>query len=190
MNANLTHDATAACGATLIENAAPGALFAKRWRRDGTCQDYDRARLVNLRAVPLRDLDALAELLARLGTRPRLCLVRAAIADPARVRRVRRLLHTDPENGEAPTLRDVPRRWVALDVDNVPLPAGIDPRNLEACARRVLALLPPRVPWSAVRCAGHGRARHQAWREAASLVLAVAADDGQRTRRLARGLSR
>jgi hypothetical protein len=159
MNANLTHDATAACGATLIENAAPGALFAKRRRRDGTCQDYDRARLVNLRAVPLRDLDALAELLARLGTRPRLCLVRAAIADPARAQCVRRLLHPAPETGEPPTLIEVPRQWVALDIDGVTLPAGIDPRDLERCARHVLALLPP--AFRAARCivqatAGHG----------------------------------
>jgi hypothetical protein len=83
-------------------------IFAKRWRADGSCQDYDRARLVNLRAVPLRDLDALAELLERLQSRPRFCLVRAAIADPARVRGVRRLLHPDPETGEAPTLVERP----------------------------------------------------------------------------------
>jgi hypothetical protein len=158
MNADSQH-APAPCGATLLEAAAPGLLFAKRWRPDGTCQDYDRARLVNLRAVPLRDLDALATLLARLQCRPRFCIVRAAIADAERVRGVRRLLHRDPETGEGPTLIEVPRRWVALDVDGVALPAGIDPRNLEACARHVLALLPP--AFRNARCiaqatSGHG----------------------------------
>jgi hypothetical protein len=142
----------------LIEAAAPELIFAKKWRADGTCTDYDRARRVNLRAVPLRDLDALAELLERMQAGPRFCMVRGAIADAARVRGVRRPLHPDRETGEQPTLRDVPRAWVALDVDGVALPAGIDPRNLEACARHVVALLPP--AFRGARCVVQATAGH------------------------------
>jgi len=158
MNANSQHDATAPCGATLLEAAAPGLIFAKRWQADGTCQNYDRARLVNLRAVPLRDLDALAELLERLQSRPRFCLARAAIADATRVAGVRRLLHPDRETGEPATLVEEARRWVALDIDGVPLPPGIDPRDLERCARHVLALLPP--AFRAARCVVQATAGH------------------------------
>jgi hypothetical protein len=100
-----------------------------------------------------------ATLLERMQARRRFCLVRGAIADAARVRGVRRLLHPARETGEAQTLRDVPRAWVALDVDGVARPAGIDPRDLERCARHVLALLPP--AFHGARCvvqatAGHG----------------------------------
>ena len=149
----------AACGVTVVESASPALLLAKRWRRDGSCTDYDRARRVNLAPVALDDLDALARLLERLAARPRCCLVRGSIADPARVSGVRRLLHADPTTSEAPTLVEVPRRWCALDLDSVPLPAGTDPRDLERCARHALALLPP--AFRVARCivqatAGHG----------------------------------
>jgi hypothetical protein len=155
MNA-FEHDATAPCGATLLEAAAPGLIFAKRWRADGTCVPYDNARRVNLRPVLLRDLNALAALLERMQARPRFCLVRAAIADAARVARVRRLLHRCPETGEAPTLIEIPRRWVAIDVDGLALPAGVAPSDLAACARVVRAVLPP------------------AFRDAAAIVAATA----------------
>ena len=149
----------AACGATIVETASRALLLAKRWRRDGSCTDYDRVRRVNLPPVALDDLDALARLLERLVGRPRCCIVRAAIADPSRVAGVRRLLHPDPDTDEAATLVEVPRRWCALDLDNVPLPAGAAPRDLSACARHALALLP--AAFRAARCivqatSGHG----------------------------------
>jgi hypothetical protein len=128
---------------TVVKTASPALILAKRWRPDGTCADYDRARTVNLTPAALADLGALALLLERLAGRPRCCLVRAAIADATRASGVRRLLHSDPDTGEAATLAEVPRRWCALDLDSVPLPEGTDPRDLERCARHVLALLPP-----------------------------------------------
>jgi hypothetical protein len=133
----------APCGATIIEAAAPSLILAKRWRSDGTCDDYARARSIHLRPVALPDFAALVDLLRVLADRPRCAIVRGAVADPSRVMAVRRLLHPDPDTGEAPTLREVPRRWCALDLDGVPLPAGTDPRDLERCARHALAVLPP-----------------------------------------------
>jgi hypothetical protein len=55
-------------------------------------------------------------------------------------------------------LSSVPRRWVALDIDGAPLPAGTDPRDLECCARHVLALLPP--AFRNVRCIVQATAGH------------------------------
>jgi hypothetical protein len=147
------------CGLTVIEAAAPGVTLAKTWRTDGTCEAYGHAKRVNLLPHTLPDFEALAGLLEGLAGHPRRCVVRGAVADPDRVREVRRLLHPDRDTGEAPTLRDVPRRWCALDMDAVPLPASVSPENLERCARHALALLPP--AWQVAQCivqatAGHG----------------------------------
>ena len=78
----------------------------------------------------------------RLEHRWDCCIVRGAIADPTRVRGVRRLLHPDPATGDTPTLRDLPRRWLPLDIDNLPRPNEIDADDLVACARVAIAALP------------------------------------------------
>jgi hypothetical protein len=86
-------------------------------------------------------------------------VVRAAIADPARTRGVRRLLYSDDDAGEAPTLTEVPRRWVALDFDGLELPPGVDPRDLAACGRRAMASLPRECHGASAlvqATAGHG----------------------------------
>jgi hypothetical protein len=135
--------APAPCGLTVVEAAAPHIIMAKCWNADGTCEAYGRARRVNLSAVPLDGLPAIAAVLRDLAGNPRRAVLRGAIADTARVQRVRRLLHTDRKAGEAPTLLDVPRRWVAFDFDGVPLPGGCDPRDLVRCGAHLRALLPP-----------------------------------------------
>jgi len=128
------------CALTIIE--AHGATLAKRWQADGTCRPWDKAHIVTLHAVAVADLAALADLLRELAPVSRCCIVRGEPIDPARVVRVRRLLHPDPQTGELPTLREVPRRWVSIDVDSVPVPAGTDLHDLAACARAVVPRLP------------------------------------------------
>ena len=157
------------CAVTLVE--AHGAVLAKRWHKNGTCTPYDNARTVTLHPEPVAGLAGLHEMLRRLLTAPRFCIVRAEPIDAARVRRVRRLLHADPKTGEAPTLHEVPRRWVAVDLDGLPLPAGIDPRDLAACAKVARAALPHAFRDTAgivQATAGHGikdglRVRWWAW---------------------------
>ncbi|MDI3307833.1 MAG: hypothetical protein QJR07_12095 [Acetobacteraceae bacterium] len=128
------------CGLTVLR--ARGRRLCKVIRADGTLIPYDAARTFDLHHEPLADLAALADLLRRLLSCRDAAVVRGAILDPARTRRVRRLLHPDAETGDAPTLREVPRRWLALDVDGLDLPPGTDPRDLAACARAVLPHLP------------------------------------------------
>jgi hypothetical protein len=127
---------------TLIQS--PRARLAKTVRADGTIASYDCARYVNLAAVPVRDLAHLADRLRRLIARPDVALVRGVIADQARVQNVRRLLHADPATGEAATLREHPRRWIALDLDGLPLPAHVDARDLPGCFAAILPELPKR----------------------------------------------
>lgn len=144
----------AACALTIVE--AEGRILAKRWHANGTCEQYDRARTVNLHAHPVVDLAALADVLRDMLTQPRRCIVRGAPIDAARTMGVRRLVHPDTDTAEAPTLREVARQWVAVDLDSVAMPPGTDARDLAACARIVRRVLPA------------------AFRDAAAIVTATA----------------
>ncbi len=129
-----------ACGITILH--APGCVLAKTIRPGGEVAGYEGARWFNLHAEPVADLDALAQLLRTLAPHRDCAVVRGAVADPERVASVRRLVHADAATGEAATLVEAPRRWVALDVDGIDLPEGIDLRDLTACARAVRPKLP------------------------------------------------
>lgn len=158
------------CAVTIAE-AHGGAVLAKRWNADGTCRPYDNARTVTLHPWPVANLAALRDVLREMLAAPRCCILRGEPVTGAKMERVRRLLHADPETGDAPTLREVPRRWVAVDLDSVPLPEGTDPRDLAACARAVRRFLPHAFRDAAgivQATAGHGikpgaRVRWWAW---------------------------
>jgi hypothetical protein len=121
---------------------SPHRRLAKIIRADGTVTSYDQAKYLDLHELPMADLGDLSRILKWLGARPDCAILRGAIADPTRARAVRRLLHPDDRTGEPATLREIPRRWTALDVDGLPLPAEIDLRDLVACAKVVLPHLP------------------------------------------------
>lgn len=134
---------------TLTVIRARGRRLAKLIEAGGAVLGYDGAYLFDLYTVEVADLDALAALLARLHSRSDCAVVRAAVADPARVRGVRRLVNPCPETGERPTLRDVPRRWAALDFDDLAPPPGLDVRDLAGCGAVARAALP--APFRAAR---------------------------------------
>ena len=158
------------CAVTIAE-ALGGAVLAKRWNADGTATPYGNAFRYHLHAWPVADLAGLADVLRELLTAPRCCILRGEPVAGARMEGVRRLLHPDPETGDAPTLREVPRRWVAVDLDSVPLPEGTDARDLAACADAVRRFLPHAFRDAAAivqATAGHGikpgaRLRWWAW---------------------------
>lgn len=138
---------------------ARGRRLCKMRHADGTTQDYDRAKHLDLSTVEAPNLDALHLLLLDLLTRPDTCALRGAIADPERVHGVRRLLYPDPKAGDAATLLDVPRAWLALDLDGLPLPDGLDPHDLAACGRVARLALPNAFHGAACiigATAGHG----------------------------------
>ncbi len=139
-----------------IAVAAHGGRLAKLWKLDGTCQPYDTVRTFNLHPHPVADLGALAETLRGLLPLRYACILRGATVNGEIMKQVRRLLHPDQKTGDAPTLREVPRRWVALDLDDIPLPDGTDPQDLAACAAAVRRYLP------------------HAFRDAAAIICATA----------------
>jgi hypothetical protein len=132
----------AALGDAITIIRARGRRLAKAIHADGTIEAYDAARTVDLVEIPIADLAALERLLLRLEHRWDCCIVRGGVADQTRVRGVRRLLHPDPATGDTPTLRDVPRRWLALDFDRLPRPDEITAQDLVACARIAIEALP------------------------------------------------
>jgi hypothetical protein len=93
---------------------ANGRRLAKTIHRDGTIDQYDRVRTVDLIAQPLADLTTLEKLLRYLEQRRDCAVVRGTPVDPMPVKTVRRLLYGDCETGQAPTLVEVPRRCVTL----------------------------------------------------------------------------
>ncbi len=126
---------------TILQSRGP--RLAKTLHADGRITPYGNARLFDMAAEPLDGLHGLHALLRHLLARPDRCVVRGAIADACRTQQVRRLLHDDPAAGDTATLRDVPRHWLALDLDGLPAPQHLNPHDLTACLAAALPALPP-----------------------------------------------
>jgi hypothetical protein len=120
-----------------------GPKLAKVVHPDGSIEDYAQAKRFDLYERQITGLDDLEGLLRQAASRPDLAVVRGGIADPARVRRVRRLLHPDAVTGEQPTLVDCPRSWIPLDVDGLPCPPEVDVTDVAECAGVACVALPP-----------------------------------------------
>ncbi|WP_428487217.1 hypothetical protein [Rhodopila sp.] len=124
--------------------------LAKTIHADGRTEAYGNAKTIDLFEMPAHNLDAIGYWLARLLPQPSCAVVFGAIADPARIRNVRRLAYPDPATGDPPTLRAVPHQWVALDMDGVARPDSIRADDLAACAAEAVQCLPG--AFHGVRC--------------------------------------
>jgi hypothetical protein len=126
------------CRLTIIR--ATGRRLAKLIPLEGEPLGYDLAKTLDLIPHPVADLAALHRLLFYMLHRQDCAIIRADAID--RTRRVRRLLYDDPETGDAATLREAPRRWLAIDLDSLPAPDGLDLTDLAACGEAALTSLP------------------------------------------------
>ena len=119
---------------------ARGRRLTKMHRVDGTCADYDSAYRYNAQAVPVASVLDLLDLLRWLLPRPDRCVVRGEpIGTTANIRR---LATTNTKTGDAPTLCDVPRRWLAIDWDGIARPADVPANDLGACGDIALEMMP------------------------------------------------
>lgn len=118
-----------------------GRRLAKLIDGDNNISSYDAARTFDMTERTFADLDDLHVLLCELSERRDCCAVRGGIADRARTRAVRRLLHADGD--DAKTLIDVPRAWLALDIDGLSVPDYIDRHSIFQCAVTAINALPP-----------------------------------------------
>lgn len=102
--------------------------------------DYDAAKHFDLTELPVSGIDMLEEDLRRLLLQSDCCIVRGGIADIGKCHDVRRLLH--PDGDDPATLVEVPRRWLALDIDGLARPVNVPVSDLVACAGIAIAALP------------------------------------------------
>ena len=145
MHENLPNNA---CGDSITILHARGRRLAKRIQADGQVLAYDDATYFDLHDQAVGGLADLADLLERLAPCTDCCVIRGAIADPARTERVRRLLYA--RDGYQPTLVNVPRRWVAIDIDDVARPAEVSAADLRRCGEIAIATLP--APFHGAAC--------------------------------------
>jgi len=151
-------------------SAAPDSLtvlrsrslrLAKRLRADGGADGYDRAKHLDAFTMPVTDLAGVLRLLHHLLPRPDCCVIRGGLVHGDRAKGIRRLLYSCTKTGELPTFRDVPRSWLALDLDGVPMPADVLATDLAGCGAAALAVLPSAFHGAACiaqASASHGRA--------------------------------
>lgn len=117
----------------------------------GRTGDRQGAYLYSARTVDILSLDDLEAELRVLDNEPRCCFVAGAIIDGSDRENMRRIKYEhkriDKKTGEAvidkPTLHDVPRFLIPLDVDSLPCPDGIDPKDLTIAASYIRSQLPP-----------------------------------------------
>jgi hypothetical protein len=125
---------------TIVRSRGP--ILAKRIAGDGRIFHYDQVKTVDLFSFRLGGLVGLEELLRRLQHRIDCAVVRGAIADPARLAGVRRLLYDDAKSGAKATLIETPRAWMALDVDKLACTSDCDLYDLQEGAKAAIAALP------------------------------------------------
>ncbi len=103
---------------------------------------YGNAKYFSARTVRAEGIYDLSAKLTLLQDDPRSLVVRGAVADGVDANRMRRLLY--PEGADPPTLLRRARRWVMLDIDNVPCPEGLDPAvDPERAIEHLISTLPP-----------------------------------------------
>ena len=137
---------------------APGRRLTKLLHPAGRADGYDRTRIMDGYTVPVADLAGLLALLQQLLPQPECCVIRGELLTGDRAAGIRRLLYPDKDTGDPPTVRDVPRRWVALDMEGVALPPDLPAADLAGCACTALATLP--AAFHAAACVVQASASH------------------------------
>jgi hypothetical protein len=96
--------------------------------------------------VDLTDFDHLCRCLDTLRQRPFAFVIRGEPLPGIDRNKTRRLLHPDPETGEAATFTAAARHWFAVDIDKVKKPVAIDPAtDPDAAIEHLIGLLPPEL---------------------------------------------
>ena len=108
--------------------------------RPAIVSSYGNAKRFAVRQVPVAGLGDLAAALDRVRWDE--FVIRGEPEAGIDLRDTVRRLHHDPVTGEAPTFREVPRRWLLLDFDTVERPDWLDRRDPENAAVYLRTQLP------------------------------------------------
>ena len=140
-----------------ILRCARSKLLCKRIR-PSEIVPYDEVKIFDGWTYDVDGIDGLQELIENLIDAPRCAIVRGALINGPKVKGIRRLKDACRETGDQPTIADVPRRWVALDLEDIPLPDEIAATDIGACARAAMGYLPH--TFEGVRCVVQATATH------------------------------
>ena len=145
-----------------IFRCAPSLWLAKQIFPDHV-EDYSKAAHFDAATIDLQNgLDSIAVVLADLVGDRRSTVIRGALIGPPVAIGIRRLLHdreaTDTEPAAKATIRDVPRSWLALDIEGIERPADVAVTDLAGCARVAIATLP--AAFRDARCIVQATGRH------------------------------
>ncbi len=140
-----------------VLTCAPARRATKRWRLDdhgrAVRDDYDAGYRYATTERPVRSLVELAALLDRLAAMPRCLVIRGAPREGVVGTIGRRILHDDPDTGDAGRYVETPRRWVAHDLDRVPLARPYDVRDAREARAAMEALRAQLAPeWRRGAC--------------------------------------
>jgi hypothetical protein len=135
-----------------ILRALGGRRLCKIITPDGVVP-YDNAARFDVTRKQVAGIGDLHDVLLELSGDHAACVVRGGLLDPNNTRGIRRRMH-----GDDAALRDFSRRWVALDIDGVELPTGIELDDILACADAVVPHLPPE--FARVSCVVQATASH------------------------------
>jgi hypothetical protein len=107
---------------------------------------YGRETHFRVAQIELAGFDHLCKVLDTLTRRPTAFVIRGEPLPHIDRTKTRRLVHPDPETGEAATFAEVPRRWLAVDIDKVKKPVAIDPvADPEGAIEHLIGRLPPEL---------------------------------------------
>jgi hypothetical protein len=129
---------------TVIRAAGAGKVLAKRIGRDAAggidIQDFDQVAQFTFATASAPDLRSMGRVLNKLARDPRVAIVRGGLLPYVKpgIACRRRARAGDGSD----TLTDCARAWIAVDMDDVQVPPGIDWRDAEAVAAYLQGQLP------------------------------------------------
>jgi hypothetical protein len=134
-----------------VLTSVSGLYATKRIRQDRKTgkfvkTDYGREKHFRARTVGFSGFAHFCRCLERLTQ----CLfdfvIRGEPLAEIDLQKARRLLHDDPETGEAATFTEASRSWFAVDLDKVTKPVAIDPiTDPDGAIEHLIGLLPPKL---------------------------------------------
>lgn len=139
---------TTSCTDTITIIRAPGRRLTKLHAADASdptgirTEGYDDTKHVESREVEVGSVQDIAALLRQLEGQRDSAVIRGQRRADATGVRVRRAKNVS-KDGEPPGFEPRPRRWMCVDLDNVPCPEGLDPAaDPKAALLHLQSLLP------------------------------------------------
>jgi hypothetical protein len=144
---------------TLRRPSGHAILLTKRIVRRGDCREIiasERPKHFRAISFDVSDFHRLLNVLLWLSDKPDWAIVTGSRLPTANPKCMRRLIEIDEETGDTPTIADAPRWWLAMDIDDPPLPDVV--KDLRGKCLLVRSWLSPE--FQNARCVGWATSGH------------------------------